>query len=262
MTGSSAAGLVRAWVNLYTRGLPAELRTARRDEVADDLWCEQEEAATVGRSAGGLATDRFLRMLFGMPADVGWRLTYRGTPPPVPERSGSMTTRTPGTMAIGGGLIFAVLLLMFIPFSHGLWEGTFGALPLLATFVGVAAFGATAFGLVARFQDQLGPLGVIGAVVVAVGALLSMGASIVPLLVGLVLLTSALARIGVTSWLVPIANLISALAGVVLTVSQPNLDNAGVRALYVGLMAPFFLGWIWMGVSLVRRGPLAPAATA
>ena len=61
MNGSPVAGLVHAWVDLYTRGLPADARAARRDEIADDLWCEHAEAEASGRSSrslGRVATRR------------------------------------------------------------------------------------------------------------------------------------------------------------------------------------------------------------
>ena len=82
MNGSPVAALVRGWVSLYIRGLPADARTARRDEIDDDLWCEHAEAAGLGRSARSLDADLFLRLLFGMPADVSWRLTHRRAPTP------------------------------------------------------------------------------------------------------------------------------------------------------------------------------------
>ena len=37
MNGPGVTTLVRGWVELYTRGLPADVRAARRDEVDDDL---------------------------------------------------------------------------------------------------------------------------------------------------------------------------------------------------------------------------------
>jgi hypothetical protein len=33
-----SVGIVRAWVRLYTLGLPADLKDARRDEINADLW--------------------------------------------------------------------------------------------------------------------------------------------------------------------------------------------------------------------------------
>ena len=67
MNGSPVARIVRGWVDLYTRGLPADARASRRDEVADDLWCEQAKAAAAGRSDHSLDADLFLRLLFGIP---------------------------------------------------------------------------------------------------------------------------------------------------------------------------------------------------
>ena len=105
MNGSPVATLVRGWVDLYTRGLPADLRDARRDEVADDLWCEQDEAAAAGRSARSLDADLFRRLLFGLPADVSWRLAYRRAPTAASlAKSSSMSTRTLGTLAIVAAL--------------------------------------------------------------------------------------------------------------------------------------------------------------
>ena len=51
MSGSRVAGLVHGWVSLYTRGLTADARAARRDEIDDDLWCEHADAAAAGRAA-------------------------------------------------------------------------------------------------------------------------------------------------------------------------------------------------------------------
>jgi hypothetical protein len=262
MTGSPVAALVRAWVDLYTRGLPTELRAARRDEVDDDLWCEQEDAEFEGRSGLTLGTDMALRLLFGIPADIGWRLTYRGQARADLERSSAMHTRTLGALALIGGLTFGGLFLLFVPFSHGVWEGTFGVWALIATFVGVAAFAGAGLGLVWQFQDRIGPLGSIGALIVVIGAMLSMGQSVVPLLVGLTALTAALARIGVISWLAPAGHLVSAIAGVWLTIARPDLDVAGTRALFVALMAPFIVSWSWMGVSLYRGPRLTPTTAA
>lgn len=261
MSGSPVDGLVRAWVDLYTRGLPAELRAARRDEVADDLWCEQEEAATLGRSASALGADMVLRLLFGMPADVGWRLTYRGTPRPGLERSLAMNTRTLGTLAIVAGLTYMILLLLFIPLSHGVWTGAIGVFGVLGTLVAGLAFVASAVGLANRFQDHIGPVGGIGAVVATVGAIFSMTGQVVPLLIGLTMVTAALARIGVIPWLIPIAHVATAVGAVWIMLAEPNLDLFGTRLLVVGVLAPFVLAWTAMGVSLFRGLPQAAATS-
>ena len=65
-----AAAIVRAWTRVYTSGLPAELREARREEIESDLW---EDVHDQERSSGLLAVQMIARMLIGMPDDVGWR---------------------------------------------------------------------------------------------------------------------------------------------------------------------------------------------
>ena len=56
-----AAPLVRAWTWIYTLGLPRDLRARRRREIESDLWESSEQAAIV-------------RLVRGIPADVGWRI--------------------------------------------------------------------------------------------------------------------------------------------------------------------------------------------
>jgi hypothetical protein len=261
MNGSPVAALVRGWVDLYTRGMPRELRAARRDEVADDLWCEQEEAAATGRTARSLDADRAMRLMFGMPADISWRFAYRGKSLAGLERSSSMSTRTLGALALVGGLIFAILFLFFIPYSHSVWTGSAGLYALLGTMMAVFAFSATALGLAWRFQDHIGPLGGLGAVVTTVGAIVSMVGSIVPLMVGSAMLMVALARIGVLSWVIPVVQLVSVIVAVPFAVAQPNLDDAGTRAFLVALLVPYMVTWLALGVQLLRGLPAAEHAS-
>jgi hypothetical protein len=104
MNRSRVAALVRGWVDLYTRGLPAEARAARRDEIDDDLWCQQEDAAAAGRSARSLDADLVLRLIFGIPADITWRLTHRGPAPTANlVRSPARSTRILGVLAMSPG---------------------------------------------------------------------------------------------------------------------------------------------------------------
>ena len=171
MSGSPVAALVRGWVSLYTRGLPADARAARRDEVADDLWCQHAEAAAAGRSLAR-STPTFLRLLFGMPADVSWRLTHRRSPAPASlERSPSTGTRVLGALAIMYGLSFAILLVPFAQVGEDALWTTFGwfAVPVFPT--GTIAFVVTALGLVRLLSDRVSMLGVIGAVLAVLGAL-------------------------------------------------------------------------------------------
>ena len=256
MNDSPVAGLVRRWVTLYTVGLPPDLRDARRAEIDDDLWSQQEEAGALARTARSLGAELFLRLLLGMPADISWRVTHRRVRAPASlETSGSVSTRTLGTLAIVSGVILGTLFVLFVPFSHGVWTGTFGVYPLIATIVAVIAISATALGLAWRYQDHIGPLGSLGAIITTIGAVLSMGASIVPLLIGSAMLMLDLARLGVLSWVIPVVQVLTVIAAVAFAVAQPNLDDLGTRALLVALLAPYVVTWLAMGVQLFRGLP-------
>ena len=77
MTMTRTAPLVRRWVELYTRGLAAELRDARRAEIESDLWAQAEEAENVGRGSSSVEVEMLTRLALGMPADIGWRRSHR-----------------------------------------------------------------------------------------------------------------------------------------------------------------------------------------
>jgi hypothetical protein len=118
MNRSPIAAVIGGWVDLYTRGMPAAVRAARRNELDDDLWCEHEEAVALGRSARSLDADLVLRLVFGIPADISWRLSYRGQAAAASiERSSAVETRTLGLLAIVAGLIWGMLFVLFIPFG-------------------------------------------------------------------------------------------------------------------------------------------------
>lgn len=74
---SAASSLVRRWVDLYTRGLATELRDARRAEIESDLWAQSEEAAEVGRTPSSVGMEMLVRLVLGVPADIGWREAHR-----------------------------------------------------------------------------------------------------------------------------------------------------------------------------------------
>src|SRR3990170_2911508 len=68
-----AVGLTRAWVRVYTRGLPAEERTARRAELDADLWEHAHDAGNESRRQVRIALEVVERLVAGMPADISWR---------------------------------------------------------------------------------------------------------------------------------------------------------------------------------------------
>lgn len=263
MNGSPVAALVRGWVGLYTRGLPAELRAARRDEIADDLWCQHEEAAALGRPARSLDADMVLRLLFGVPADISWRLTYRGKPAASSlERSASMSTRAIGASAIVAGITWGVLFVAFIPLGEAVWTGAIGVAGVLGSLVAAIAFSTAAIGLAWRFQDGVRPLGAVGALLVTVGAFASMGGSILLMPIGSVMLMWDVARIGVVPRLISIVHVAAAIVvGLGLLVGHPNVVDESSRVLFVAILIPYVVTWIAIGVSLVRRIPhVAPAS--
>ena len=66
------SAVVRGWVAVYTLGLPAALRSRRRDEVAADLADERVDAVRRG-SQRSLFGQRLIRLIRGIPDDLAWR---------------------------------------------------------------------------------------------------------------------------------------------------------------------------------------------
>jgi hypothetical protein len=263
MNGSPVAGLVRGWVDLYTRGLPADARTARRDEIDDDLWCERAEAAAAGRSAHSLDAALFLRLLFGIPADVSWRLAHRRVPTPPSVVSSSMSTRTLGMLAIVAGSFPGLLMILYQPMGDALWASGGGVVLLLGSFV---AFPAAALGLAWRFQDRLGPLGAVGAILVTVGIALIIGAvdvgpvpraGFVVVPIGSAMLMWDLARAGVARR-AAIAQLLALVVAIGLALLGAGQTSAPAIAIVVAMFA-YLLSWVAIGVSLIRGVPQAQA---
>ena len=68
----ATVALTRAWLRLYTNGLPADVALARRTEVECDLWEMQQDPELQGRLPFVAAT----RLLAGMPDDLAWRTDH------------------------------------------------------------------------------------------------------------------------------------------------------------------------------------------
>lgn len=68
-----AARLVRGWVRLYTVGLPAAVKTTRRDEIASDVWEQTRDASHSKQTQHMVIWQMLGRMVFGMPDDLFWR---------------------------------------------------------------------------------------------------------------------------------------------------------------------------------------------
>jgi TonB family protein len=71
-----ARGLVRAWTRLYTWRLPPVLRDRRCEEIESDLWESEHDAVCAD---AGHAARTIVRLLIGVPDDLGWRLEQEGT---------------------------------------------------------------------------------------------------------------------------------------------------------------------------------------
>jgi hypothetical protein len=72
-----ALALARAWVRIYTHGMPAESRDARRAEIECDLWEQRHDEQSRRHRAVATAPAMIGRVLRGIPSDVSWRLERR-----------------------------------------------------------------------------------------------------------------------------------------------------------------------------------------
>jgi hypothetical protein len=173
-----------------------------------------------------------------------------------------MNTRIFGQLAIVGGLLWAILFILFIPLSHGVWTGSIGILGVAGTLVATIAYSAAALGLVVRFQDRVSLLGGLGATLVAVGAAASMVGSVAVMPVGSVMLMWDLARISVVPRPLAISHGAAAIAlGLGLIVAPLSDVDAAHRAAGVAILVPYVVTWVAIGISLLRGGA-APSRVA
>ncbi|HEU5202682.1 MAG TPA: hypothetical protein VFU17_00150 [Candidatus Limnocylindrales bacterium] len=257
MNGSPVAAVVRGWVDLYTRGLPADARAARRDEIDDDLWCEHAEAAATDRSARSLDADLALRLILGIPSDLSWRLTHHRAPDrTILEKRASRGTRILGLLAIVAASSLFTLPILTGGTSEPVWAW------VLVPIGSAIAFLAAAFGLALQFGDRIGRLGAFGAILVALGFAAIIGAYVAGLAllpVGSAMLMGDLARIGVISRRAAIAHL--ATVGILLPGLAVVLITQTDFAIAVVGAVSYLLSWIAIGVSLFRGVPKAQATT-
>jgi hypothetical protein len=258
VNASPVARLVRGWVDLYTRGVPAGLRAARRDEIDDDLWCQQEEATAMGRSPRSLAAEVVLRLLFGMPADVSWRLAHPGSRGVAPmERSSSVSIRLFGALAFIAGASWGTMAIIVVVSGLDEWTGPLTVLGL----AGGLGLSVTAIGLSWRFQDQLSPIGSVGGLLGGLGILLStLGAYAAGVLlpIGSAALAWDLGRAGVLPRWVSIVHALSAAAFLAPIIGSLIDYEATFRSdLLVALVIPYILTWMAIGASLLRGVPRA-----
>jgi hypothetical protein len=262
MNDRGVVTLVRGWVELYTRGLPPAIRAGRRDEVDDDLWCQHEEAVTVGRSPRSVAAEILVRLFMGMPADLSWRASQGRTRSPVPPpRSPSTPSRLIGALAIIGGATWGTLIFFTIFYTPGQWTGASSSADAVLTLVGGIGLTGAMIGPAALFQDRLRPGvgiaaagGTMGTVLVTLGGYQAF--LVVP--VASAFLVWELARLGVVSRALAVFHGLSGAAFMALIVSsQINYEGTLSNHLLVALGVPYMLTWVVIGAAFLRGVPAA-----
>ena len=88
-----AVGMVRTWTRVYTWRMPSECRDNRRAEIESDLWELQQDADD---AEGPGAVRIFLRLVLGMPDDVGWRIEQEVAARSFTQESVAYTARLVG----------------------------------------------------------------------------------------------------------------------------------------------------------------------
>jgi hypothetical protein len=204
MNAERSAGWVRSWVALYTRGLPADVRHDRSDEIESDLWSQLAESAESRQRDEGVGKEILARLLLGVPADITWRLDQRsGAPAPVPA-VGRPTAYARNVAISGavGGVVWAIWIVPAIVQAENAWVGVPGILTMISLLVGAFGLSLATFGLVLGNIDRLhGIASMLGAIGAGFGLLITGGVfwGFVLLPVGSAAVMWNLARLGVVS---------------------------------------------------------------
>lgn len=264
MSGRSA-GLVRGWVDLYTRGLPGELRDGRRDEIAGDLWSQFEEAAVIGRSERATANEILVRLVAGIPADISWRMAHRGGKPEDAEEA-KPSDDTTGTVGLGWTAIIAGVGLMGLLLRYS--EVVTSDVLYWAGVVAEVALALVLAGLALGFQDRLGRRAIVAASVGALCAVLA-AVGLWPLMFALPFCSAPLlwdlaserilGRWAAWSHAVTAGAVIVIFIGFALGGLQYQIPTLGALAFSIWFAYP--LTWVLIGLSLIR-GAKSPERSA
>lgn len=264
MNAERVAGWVRRWVDLYTRGLPVEIRQERRDEIDSDLWSQLHDAAESAHAEASLAGEIVTRLVFGIPADLSWRWEqqFAARNHVAPELKPTTGTRAIAALAIIGGIGWAIW-----PIPQGLvgreWTADVAWLLMFSVVGGTWVLAGATFGLVSEFQDQIrtraAVLGTLGALLGIVSVLGLFGA-IVALPLGTAALAWDLGRAGVLGPRMARAHVA---AGVIFPIAlavflgNPALIDDPATAVPLLLLAtPYAFSWIAIGWSLRHGAPM------
>lgn len=109
--GDRSASAIRAWVAVYTKGLPASQAADRQALIEADLWDETVAAEWMGDTSS-LARQRLSRWARGVPADVTWRLEQR--------RMTRMPRRTDMRISKGQLAAIGVVTALYVVMAIGL----------------------------------------------------------------------------------------------------------------------------------------------
>ena len=266
MNAERAAGLVRRWVAFYTRGLPAEVRQDRRDELDDDLWSQMREAAASGPDQS-LSSEVVMRLVFGIPADLTWRVEQLRVALKnggAPERSPTTGTRAIALLAIVGGVGWVVW-----PIPQAIVGRDWPAgqpvswLLFFSVVFGTWALACATIGLVFGFQDRIGAgSALIGSLGASIGAVSVFGlfAGIVALPLGSAILVRDLGRAGVLGLWLARAHVATAIIFfipiVILFANGALFDHPETAVPLMTLVLPYAFSWISIGWSLRHGAPV------
>jgi hypothetical protein len=259
MTASRSAALVRRWVALYTIGLPGDLREMRRAEIEDDIWSQAHDVELVD---AGETSDVVARLVFGMWADITWRLEqrHRDRTRPLP-RSIPMSMRAVAALSIVGGTALAIASVISSRFDP---SGPVAVWRILFV-TGFAGLSIAIWGLVARLNDGIGPgaalLGVFGgfgSALAGLGAATGadgLGGAFLFMPIGSIGVALHLGRHGTLPRRLAIVHAAAGLAVVLILLAIWTGSSLGAaiyeRIPYPWPWVPYALTWIAIGVSLL-----------
>lgn len=156
-----AAALTRAWVRVYTIGMPADLRETRREEIDADLWDQEKDAQDEGIPAAVSETEILLRAVLGVPDDLSWRFeaihARRGASIARRIPMLSLSTRQIRGMGLAGlvsGFLWAGSVLT-LPTKFGSWWA-YGHIALSILFI------VGLLGVYMHHREQAGTVGKAG----------------------------------------------------------------------------------------------------
>jgi hypothetical protein len=135
----AAVGAVISWVRLYTIGLDADAKDARRAEIESDLWEHGAGNGAEGVGPQTTALQVLARLILGVPADLSWRLEQRGAQRkarslPGIGSAGALVRSARARWGLGLAVLFGGFTIMF-------------GVRIFVRHVGEDAFAAALFGI-------------------------------------------------------------------------------------------------------------------